>query len=489
MNFTELSAVDIRKKLLNLEFTATDVTKAFLERIEKYDSALCSFITVDSYGALKKAGEIDDRISRGMTKKLGSLLGVPVAVKDLICTKNLKTTAGSKMLENFVPTYDATVVQKLRDADAVIIGKTNMDEFAMGSSSETSAFGSVKNPWDTQRTPGGSSGGSAVAVSARLCVAALGTDTGGSIRQPASLCGMVGLKPTYGRVSRYGVIAFASSFDQVGPMTHTVEDSALLLKTIAGRDIYDLTCMGKEVPDYFEGLKKTIRGRILGIPKEYITDDLDEEVKNNFTASVKILEELGVRIVDVSLPHTEFGIPAYYLVATAEASSNLARYDGVRYGKRAKEYDDLIGMYEQSRSKGFGAEVKRRIMLGTFALGSGYYDDYYKKALQIRRLIKNDFDKVFTEVDAVISPASPFPAFKLGEKSTDPLKMYLCDALTVTANLAGIPGISVPSGFTQSGLPLGLQFLGNYFNEFELLRLAYNFEQAVPSARRIPKLG
>ena len=405
---------------------------------------------------------------------------MPIAIKDVICIQGSLTTCGSRILEGFVAPYDATVTEKLRHAGAIFIGKTNLDEFAMGSSTENSAFIKTRNPWDLDRVPGGSSGGSAAAVAAGLCAGALGTDTGGSIRQPASFCGVVGIKPTYGRVSRFGLVAFASSLDQIGPITRDVEDAAIMLQAIAGYDPGDSTSVDLPVPDYRAALKEPIRGLRLGIPREYFIEGTDPEVAEAVRNAISTCRELGAQIVDISLPHTEYGIAAYYIIAPAEASSNLARYDGVKYGHRAQGARDLIEMYRKSRSQGFGAEVKRRIMLGTYVLSAGYYDAYYRKASQVRTLIRRDFLEAFEKCDAILAPVSPIPAFKIGEKFDDPLQMYLSDVFTLPASLAGIPGISVPCGFTSEKLPIGLQILGPHFREELILRIAYQFEQATP---------
>ena len=419
--------------------------------------------------SLTRSREIDKRIALG---NAGPLAGMVIAVKDVLCMKGKKVTCGSRILEEFESAYDATVVQRLQNADAVLIGKTNMDEFAMGSSTENSSFGVVRNPVDEARVPGGSSGGSAVAVAAGLATTALGTDTGGSIRQPAALCGVVGLKPTYGRVSRYGLVAFASSFDQVGPFATTVYDAAAVLNVIAGHDSCDSTSAQVPVPDFVKGLNGNVKGLRVGLPKEYYTSALDPEIQQAIMKKVDLLKQHGAIIKEVSLPHSEYTIAAYYILTTAEASSNLARYDGARYGKRAEAVEELIDMYTKSRSEGFGEEVKRRIMLGTYVLSAGYYDAYYRKGQKVRRLIKQDFDNAFKEVDCLITPTSPTTAFKIGEKTDDPLTMYLSDIYTVSANLAGIPGISIPCGNDHQGLPIGLQILGKQFDEETILRTA-----------------
>ncbi|MEK7841215.1 MAG: Asp-tRNA(Asn)/Glu-tRNA(Gln) amidotransferase subunit GatA, partial [Deltaproteobacteria bacterium] len=410
-------------------------------------------------------------------------------VKDIFCTKGILTTCASKILNNFVPPYDATVIKKLKEAGAVILGKNNMDEFAMGSSTENSAFFVTKNPWDTERVPGGSSGGSAASVSAGECAGSIGTDTGGSIRQPASCCGVVGLKPTYGRVSRYGMIAFASSLDQAGPMTKDVLDCAIMLNTMAGYDSQDSTCIDTPVPDYTKALTKGIKGLNIGIPKEYFIKGLDSDVEKAVKEAIEVLKKQGASVVDVSLPHTDYAIAVYYLVATAEASSNLARYDGVKYGCRAKDSKNLMDMYCKTRDEGFGPEVKRRIMLGAYSLSAGYYDAYYKKASQVRTLIKRDFEEAFKKCDVILTPTAPTPAFKIGEKTADPLTMYLSDIFTISCNLAGIPGLSIPCGFTKGNLPIGLQILGKPLDEETVLKTAYAYEQATDWHKKRPKLN
>jgi aspartyl-tRNA(Asn)/glutamyl-tRNA(Gln) amidotransferase subunit A len=435
--------------------------------------------------AMAEARRADGEIRQG---RIGLLTGIPIALKDICCTKGVRTTCGSKILENFIPPYDATVVEKLRAAGAVFTGKTNMDEFAMGSSTETSYYGVTRNPWDLDRIPGGSSGGSAAAVAADECIASIGSDTGGSIRQPASLCGVVGLKPTYGRVSRYGLIAFASSLDQIGPFTKDVEDCAIMLNAIAGYDGRESTSVPEPVPDYRSFLGKGVEGWRIGVPKEYFVEGLDPEVEAAVRRSIAVLEGAGATFVEISLPHTQYCLAVYYIVAPAEASSNLARYDGVKYGFRCPGGDDLIEMYKKSRAAGFGAEVKRRIMIGTYALSSGYYDAYYRKASQVRGLIKRDFDEAFRSCDVILTPTTPTPAFRIGEKTDDPLQMYLSDILTISTNLAGIPGISVPCGFTAAGLPIGVQFLAGHFQEGRLLQAASAYERQAQIDRRRPRL-
>ena len=452
-----------RSAVQQREITAMALAEAHYARIEKEDGQIGAFLTLSKERALEQADRMDRMVADGKT--LPPLGGVPVGIKDVMSTRGLRTTAGSKILENYIPPYDCTAVARLEAAGAVVLGKMNCDEFAMGSSNENSAYGPVRNPRDLSRVPGGSSGGSAAAVAADMAVATLGSDTGGSIRQPASFCGVVGLMPTYGRVSRYGLIAFASSLDHIGPLTKTVKDAATVLRTIAGRDPMDSTSADVPVPDYVAELDKPVRGMKIGVAKEYFGEGLDDEVRQAVEAAIDKLKGLGCEIVPVSLPHTPYAIPTYYLIATAEASSNLARYDGVRYSHRARGVKTLSEMYRRSRDEGFGAEVKRRIMLGTYALSAGYYDAYYLKAQKVRTLLTRDFDEAFRKVDAIVTPTSPTAAFRLGEKSNDPLAMYLADIYTVTADLAGIPGISVPCGETKEKLPIGLQILGKHFDE------------------------
>jgi aspartyl-tRNA(Asn)/glutamyl-tRNA(Gln) amidotransferase subunit A len=455
--------------------TAKALAETFYAEIEKDDPQIGAYLTLSKDRAFAKAAEIDALAEKG--EPLPPLGGVPVGIKDVMVTRGVRTTAGSKILGNYIPPYDCTAVARLEAAGAVVLGKLNCDEFAMGSSTENSAWHPVHNPRDLSRVPGGSSGGSAAAVAADMAVATLGSDTGGSIRQPASFCGVVGLMPTYGRVSRYGLIAFASSLDHIGPLTKTVRDAAIVLRTVAGRDPMDATSAEVLVPDYVAELEKPVRGLKLGVPKEYFGAGLDPDVKNSVEAAIQKLAELGCEIVPVSLPHTKYAIPTYYIVATAEASSNLARFDGVRYGYRASDARTLSEMYRRSRDHGFGAEVKRRIMLGTYALSAGYYDAYYLKAQKVRTLLVRDFEEAFKKVDAIVTPTSPTAAFKLGEKVDDPLAMYLADIFTVTADLAGIPGISVPCGETKENLPIGLQILGKHFDEATILRVAHAYEQ------------
>ncbi len=458
--------------------SARDVVDAALTRIGAVDGDLGGFLTVAPESARERAGVVDRRVKDGPLP----LAGVPVAVKDNICTRSLRTTCGSKILEHYIPPYSATVVERLEEAGAIVIGKANCDEFAMGSSTENSAFHVTRNPFDRERVSGGSSGGSAVAVAAGMAPLALGSETGGSVRQPASFCNVVGLKPTYGRVSRYGLVAYASSLDCVAPLANNPRDVALLLRCIAGRDERDSTSAAAPVPDYPAEIEKPVRGMRLGVPKEFFGKGLEPEVKAIIETGIRNAASLGCELVDVSLPHTEYAIADYYIIAPAEASSNLARYDGVRYGYRVPAPQDLLDMYKRTRSQGFGTEVKRRIMIGTYALSSGYYEAYYGRAMRVRTLIKRDYDRAFDKVDALLSPVSPTPAFRIGEKISDPLAMYLSDIYTVTANLAGIPALSVPCGFTAGGLPVGLQMLAGQFREDRLLRLADAYMRAFPAS-------
>ncbi|GMU61586.1 MAG: glutamyl-tRNA(Gln) amidotransferase subunit A [Myxococcaceae bacterium] len=475
MSLTERTLLQVASALGRGEVSSVEVTRACLERIAQVDRALGAFLSLDEARALDAAKESDERRAKKQGK--GPLDGVPVALKDNILTKGHVTTAGSKILESFVPPYDACVTARLREAGAVVLGKCNLDEFAMGSSTENSAFQPTHNPYARGHTPGGSSGGSAAAVAARLVFGALGSDTGGSIRQPAALCNVVGLKPTWGRVSRSGVVAFASSLDQVGPLARTVEDAAALLQVIAGRDPLDATSSDEPVPDFSARLTAGVKGLRIGLPLEYQVEGLDPEVASAMVEAAKRFEALGATVTPVSLPHTKYALAAYYVIAPSEASSNLARYDGVRFGHRAKQVKNLAELYEKSRSEGFGPEVKRRIMLGTFALSAGYHDAYYVKAQQVRTLIRRDFEQAFEKVDLVLSATSPVPAWKLGEKVDDPLKMYLMDVLTLPCNLAGLPGVSVPAGFTKAGLPVGLQLMGRPFDEVTVLKAAGAFER------------
>jgi aspartyl-tRNA(Asn)/glutamyl-tRNA(Gln) amidotransferase subunit A len=464
------------------EFSSVELTQAYLDRIQNLDGQLNSYITVTPELALEQARAADERIAAG---NAAPLTGVPIAHKDIFCTDGVRTSCGSKMLDNFIAPYDATVVSKYKDAGVVMLGKTNMDEFAMGSSNETSFYGPVKNPWDTETVPGGSSGGSAAAVAARLAPAATGTDTGGSIRQPAALTGITGLKPTYGRVSRYGMIAFASSLDQAGPMTRSAEDAALMLNAMAGFDQRDSTCLDREVPDYSADLNKDLKGLKIGLPKEYFGEGLDPEVAKVIEASIEEYRKLGAEVVEISLPNTGLSVPTYYVVAPAECSSNLSRFDGVRFGYRCEEPKDLEDLYKRSRGEGFGDEVKRRILVGTYALSAGYYDAYYLKAQKLRRLISDDFKQAFEKVDVIMGPTSPSVAFKLGERADDPVTMYLSDIYTIATNLAGLPGMSIPAGFAH-GLPVGLQIIGNYFDEGRLLNVAHQYQLATDWHQQAP---
>lgn len=467
------------------ELSAVELTESCLGRIDAVEETVTAFITIDREGALVQAENADRQRKSGAA---GTLCGIPLSVKDLLCTKGLRTTCGSKMLADFIPPYDATVVEKLKKAGAVIIGKTTMDEFAMGSTSESCAFGVPENPWKKGYVAGGSSGGSAASVAALECLGSLGSDTGGSIRQPASLCGVVGMKPTYGRVSRYGLTAFASSLDQVGPLSRNVADCALLMDVISGYDQMDSTSVKREIPSYLSSLTDGLEGLTIGVPREYFTEGLDEEVKAIIYNSIEVLKKKGAKIIDVSLPHTEYCVAVYYLIAPSEASSNLARYDGALYGYRDMEAETLLDMYKETRSKGFGAEVKRRILIGTYALSSGYYDAYYKKASQVRTLILDDFKKAFAACDVLVSPVTPTPAWKKGENTEDPLAIYMSDILTLSANLAGIPGMSVPGGFTTDGLPVGVQLQAAHFQEEKLLKTAFNLEQCLGLENRKPVL-
>ena len=469
LTIREISGL-IRKK----EISPVELTQSVLNRIEEIEPKLHTYISVLKDEARGTAKEAEKLILSGTY--LGPLHGIPISIKDIFLVKGTQTTCGSKILENFVSPYDATVVERLKSAGVIIVGKNNMDEFAMGSSTENSYFGPTRNPWDLQRVPGGSSGGSAACVAASLCFASVGTDTGGSIRQPAALCGIVGLKPTYGRVSRFGIIAFASSLDQAGPFTKTVEDTALMLDVIGGGDFRDSTSVHIPVPDYTKNIKDGIKGIRIGVPKEYFIKGIDIEIEKSVMAAISLFEDLGGSIEEISLPHTEYAVSVYYILAPSEASSNLARYDGVRYGFRSTDADSLRDMYTRTRAEGFGAEVKRRIMIGTYALSAGYYDAYYLKAQRVRTLIKRDFDEAFKRVDVIMTPTSPESAFKIGEKTDDPLKMYLSDIFTIPCNLVGLPGISIPCGFTSGGLPIGLQILGKPFDEETLLRVAHNYE-------------
>ncbi|MCI0359065.1 MAG: Asp-tRNA(Asn)/Glu-tRNA(Gln) amidotransferase subunit GatA [Planctomycetaceae bacterium] len=512
MSLTDRPATDLLRDLSARKISSVELVKAYAERIRRFDGQIKAFLHLDIDAALAKAREIDARRAAG--QPMGKLGGLPVAIKDVLCTQGIRTTCASKILENFVPPYDATVVRKLKEADAVIIGKTNMDEFAMGGSTENSAYFKTTNPWDTSRVPGGSSGGAAACLAAGMAPLSIGTDTGGSIRQPAAFCGVTGLKPTYGRVSRYGLVAFASSLDQIGPLGHTAEDCALLLETIAGHDPRDSTSADLPVPQYTASLSQPLQGLKLGLVREHFGPGLDSEIEAAVREAVKDYQSLGATVKELSMPHSKYGIATYYIIAPSEASSNLARYDGVHYGYRTDEkamLDELaakqkqlesaqdakklaqldtplIRLYRKTRAEGFGPEVKRRIMLGTYTLSAGYYDAYYLKALKVRRLIRQDYDKAFEEVDFVVGPTTPSPAFKLGEKTDDPLAMYLEDLYTVTLNLAGLGGISVPCGFTKSGLPIGLQLQCRPFDEERLLQAAAMYQRATDWHTKRPSL-
>ena len=464
------------------ELSSAELTQSYLDRIDA-NKQLNAYITVDNDQALAQAKAADAMRAKG---EVVALTGIPLAQKDIFCTDGLLTTCGSKMLGNFIAPYDATVISKFKQAGAVTLGKTNMDEFAMGSSNETSFFGPVKNPWNTDVVPGGSSGGSAAAVAAALAPAATGTDTGGSIRQPAAFCGITGLKPSYGRVSRYGMIAFASSLDQGGPMTRTAEDAALMLNIMAGFDERDSTSLNEPVPDFTAGLNYSLKGLKIGLPEEFFGDGLNDEVHKAVDAAIEEYKKLGAEVVSVSLPNSNLAVPCYYVLAPAEASSNLSRYDGVRFGYRAEEYGDLVDMYQKTRAQGFGEEVKRRIMIGTYALSAGYYDAYYLKAQQLRRLIAEDFRQAFELCDVIMGPTAPTTAFALGDKTDDPVSMYLNDIYTISVNLAGLPGMSIPAGFDSNGLPIGLQLIGPYLDEAKLLNVAHQFQQVTDWHTRTP---
>jgi aspartyl-tRNA(Asn)/glutamyl-tRNA(Gln) amidotransferase subunit A len=483
MNLCALTLHEAREKLRKREFSSQELTDSVFRRIAETDDKIHAYLTLCRDAALEQAKQADQRL--GQESNPVPLLGIPIAIKDNFLTCSVQTTCASKILGRFIPPYDATTIQRLRAGGAVFTGKTNLDEFAMGSSAENSAFFPTRNPWNTERVPGGSSGGSAAAVAADQCIVALGTDTGGSIRQPAACCGIVGLKPTYGRVSRYGIIAFASSMDQVGPMTKDVEDCALLLEAIAGYDPADSTSVNRPVPHYANALTGDIKGLKLGIPKEYFVSGMQPEVDQAVRDAIRLLEKNGALIEEISLPHTEYAIAVYYIVATAEASSNLARYDGMRYGHRASA-KDLTETYMRSRQEGFGAEVKRRIMLGTYVLSAGYYDAYYLKAQRARSLIKKDFDDAFQRCDAIITPTAPTTAFKIAEKTQDPLQMYLSDIYTISVNLAGLPALSLPCGFDTEGLPIGLHIIGKHFDESTVLRVAHVYEQSTTWHERKP---
>ena len=475
-NLYSLTAHELKKKIDSEGLAPSGILDSLIKRIESVDKKIKAFVS------LNKGASVLSK------EKRGKLYGIPVLVKDNICVKGEETTCASRILKGFKPPYDATVIKRLKDEGAVLIGKSNMDEFAFGSSCETSCYGPTRNPWDTDRIPGGSSGGSAAAVASDQTILALGSDTGGSIRQPASLCGVVGLKPTYGRVSRYGLIAFASSLDQIGPITKDVTDAALVMNVIAGYDEMDSTCVDMPVPDYTKSLVKDVKGLRIGVPKEYFIEGIDTEVEAGVRGSIDLLRDLGARIVEITLPHTQYAVSTYYIVAPAEASSNLARFDGVQYGFRAQDAKDLVDMYIKTRSKGFGNEAKRRVLLGTYCLCAGYYDAYYLKAQKVRTKIKEDFDRAFKLCDLIATPTTPTPAFRIGEKTLDPLSMYLSDIFTISANLAGLPAISIPCGFSKNSLPIGLHMLAKPFDEETLLRAAYTFEQNTDYHKRKPGL-
>lgn len=483
MELYHLTISEARNLLDRKEISPKDLVRSICGRIDAVEDKVKAFITVTEDNALKTAEEVQEKI--GKEPKL--LLGIPIAIKDNISTKNILTTCSSKILFNFIPPYESTVTSRMMNQGYILIGKANMDEFAMGSSTENSGFNVTRNPWDLERAPGGSSGGPAAAVAADECIAALGSDTGGSIRQPAAFCGVTGLKPTYGRISRYGLVAYASSLDQIGPITKNVRDSAMLMNIISGHDPLDSTSAPLPVPDFAAVLGQDIKGLKIGVPKEYFIEGIDREVGVLVKDAIRRLELIGAIPVEISLPHTGYAIAAYYIIATSEASSNLARYDGMKYGLRT-EGKDLIDTYMKTRANGFGAEVKRRIMLGTYALSAGYYEAYYKKAQQVRTLIKQDFEKVFKEVDVIVTPTSPTPAFKLGEKTADPLQMYLSDIFTISVNLAGVPGISIPCGFTTNNLPVGMQIIGKHFDEESILKVAFAYEQSTEWNKRRPNL-
>jgi aspartyl-tRNA(Asn)/glutamyl-tRNA(Gln) amidotransferase subunit A len=487
MSIHKLTLLELQKQFKVGEVTATEIVRAYFLRISQVEPKVRAFVTQAQESSSVQAEALDRKLKEW--RKTKPLTGMPLAIKDNICTDGVHTTCSSRMLQSFIPPYDATVVATLRAQDYILLGKTNLDEFAMGSSTENSAFGPSRNPWNLQRVPGGSSGGSAAAVAAEECVAALGSDTGGSIRQPAAFCGVVGLKPTYGRVSRYGLVAFASSLDQIGPITKDVSDAAFLLQAIAGHDPMDSTSVDRSVPDYMKALhKRDLKGLKVGVPVEFFTEGLDPEVEQAVRAAIGELKNLGAEIREIRLPRTDAAVAVYYVIATAEASSNLARFDGVKFGFRAKETKDLLELYMKTRQEGFGPEVKRRIMLGTYVLSAGYYDAYYGKAQAVRTLVCKDFDAAFEEVDLIVTPATPTPAFKLGEKSEDPLQMYLSDIFTISVNLAGLPAIALPCGFSKEGLPIGLQLIGRAFEEETILRAAHAYEQSTQWHRKRPMI-
>ena len=486
MELFELTAHELSAKLKNKEVSSVEITKSVIDRIEKVEDKIESYITLTTDKALETAKAVDEKIANG--EEIAPLEGIPMAIKDNICTDGINTTCASKMLENFVPPYDAFVVKKLKEVNAPVLGKLNMDEFAMGSSTENSYFKKTKNPYGTDRVPGGSSGGSAASVSADLAVYTLGSDTGGSIRQPASFCGVVGIKPTYGLVSRFGLVAFASSLDQIGPLTKDVTDSAIVLNLIAGHDKMDSTSINIPKVDYTSALVNDVKGMKIGVPEEYIGEGINDEVKTAILKAVDTYKALGAEVEFFNMTATKYALPAYYIISSAEASSNLARYDGIKYGYRTSNFNNLTELYNNTRSEGFGKEVKRRIMLGTYALSSGYYDAYYKKAQQVRTIIKNDFDAAFEKYDFILTPTAPTSAFKMGSKTTDPLQMYLEDICTVSANIASVPAMSIPCGFDSEGMPIGMQLTGKAFSEATLLRAAYTFEQNTDAHKVRPQL-
>lgn len=487
MELFRLTISESKDLLDKKAISVIDLVNSIYRRIDAVEDKVKAFVTITKDKALTMAQEVQKKIDAGEIQGNTLLFGIPLAIKDNMCTKGISTTCSSKILFNFIPPYESTVTSRLTGQGYILIGKTNMDEFAMGSSTENSGFHVTKNPWDLERIPGGSSGGSAAAVAADECIAALGSDTGGSIRQPAALCGVVGMKPTYGRVSRYGLVAFASSLDQIGPITKNVRDSAILMNAISGRDPFDSTSAPVPVPDFTAVLGRDIKGMKIGIPEEYFIEGMDKEVERSVKEAIRTLESLGAIPIEVSLPHTGYAVATYYVIAMSEASSNLARYDGVKYGLRS-EGKDLMDMYMNTRAKGFGAEVKRRIMLGTYSLSSGYYEAYYRKSQQVRTLIKKDFEDAFGNVDVIVTPTTPTAAFKVGEKTSDPLQMYLSDIFTISVNLAGAPAISIPCGFTSDNLPVGLQFIGKHFDEESILKVTYAYEQSTDWHRRRPDL-
>ena len=486
MELYELTAHELSDMLKEKKVSSTELTKSLIERIDKIESKIESYISLTPEVALKTAKSVDDKIAKG--EETAPLEGIPMAIKDNICTKGIKTTCASKMLCNFVPPYDAFVTKKVKEINAPILGKLNMDEFAMGSSTENSYFKKTKNPYDTEKVPGGSSGGSAASVAADLAIYSLGSDTGGSIRQPASFCGVVGFKPTYGLVSRFGLVAFASSLDQIGPLTKDVTDSAMVMNLITGHDSMDSTSINIPKQDYTKALVNDVKGMKIGVPNDYIGEGINQDVKDAILKSIEVYKSLGAEVEYFDMAASKYALPAYYIISSAEASSNLARYDGIKYGYRTENYDNLLNLYKNTRSEGFGKEVKRRIMLGTYALSSGYYDAYYKKAQQVRTVIKNDFDAAFEKYDFILTPTAPTTAFKIGSKTTDPLQMYLEDICTVSINIASVPAISIPCGFDKSGMPIGMQLIGKAFSESTLLRAAYTFEQNTDVHKTRPQL-